>query len=70
MPERRPPKPAADFSRAARLFSGLFALKADGETCQSVMAAVCDPAGFTGVSRCRAAGLVLKSLFPGFRGDH
>lgn len=32
------------------------------------MAAVCDPAGFTGVSRCRAAGLVLKSLFPGFRG--
>lgn len=34
------------------------------------MAAVCDPAGFTGVSRCRAAGLVLKSLFPGFRGDH
>lgn len=26
------------------------------------MAAVCDPAGFTGVSRCRAAGLVLKSL--------
>lgn len=34
------------------------------------MAAVCDPVGFTGVSRCRAAGLVLKSLFPGFRGDH
>lgn len=42
--------------------------KTDWCNLESVMAAVCDPAGFTGVSRCGAAGLVLKSLFPGFRG--